>query len=292
MTLNVFWFFRGKENMGITGEIAPLDYEKFKTFLETACGIVLGDGKQYLITSRLTRLLRDENIPSVPELLLAIQRNQPRHLRDLVIDAMTTNETSWFRDRSPFEALIKDVFPMWASSGKRQCRIWSSACSSGQEPYTISIALTEYLSSSENCTLTSADIVATDISASMLVEAKKAEYDEAVLGRGLSLERKKLFFRPSGDRWLVNDEIKRRVSFKEQNLLSPYNGLGKFDAIFCRNVLIYFAAERKADILNRMAQILNPGGLLFLGASETVTGYSDAFEMIRSASGVYYRLKS
>jgi len=271
--------------------ISPAEYDQFKLFLEQACGIVLGEGKQYLITSRLTRLLRDEEMASIAELLTAIQRNTPRHLRDAVIDAMTTNETSWFRDRSPFECLEKTVFPEMERDGKRQCRVWSSACSSGQEPYTISITASEYVKSVTSSRLNSTQIVATDISASMLVEAKHAEYDESIIGRGLSSERKLQFFKASGDRWQVVDDIKRRVSFREQNLLASYDSLGKFDIIFCRNVLIYFAPERKSDILNRMAKSLNPKGYLFLGASETITGYSDAFEMVRSPQGVFYRLK-
>lgn len=278
--------------MDTAGNISPQDYDRFKLFLEQACGILLGEGKQYLITSRLTKLLRDENIPSVSALLQAIEIRQPRHLRDAVIDAMTTNETSWFRDQSPFEILAKEVFPEMDSVGKRACRIWSSACSSGQEPYTISITLSEYLAKLPTSGLVNAQIVATDISMSMLATAKQAEYDEGVLGRGLTAERKQQFFKPIGERWRVADDIVRRVSFKEQNLLSPYSALGKFDIIFCRNVLIYFSAERKTDILNRMALALNPEGYLFLGASETINGYTDAFEMIRSPHGVFYRLKT
>jgi len=276
----------------MTSNISQQEYEQFRLFLEQACGIVLGEGKQYLITSRLTRLLRDENMTSIAELLAAIHRNMPRHLRDDVIDAMTTNETSWFRDRSPFECLEKTVFPEMDKEGKKQCRIWSSACSSGQEPYTISITASEYVKSVMTSSLGHSQIIATDISASMLVEAKHAEYDEAILGRGLSAMRKQQFFKASGDRWQVVDDIKRRVSFREQNLLASYDSLGKFDIIFCRNVLIYFAPERKSDILNRMAKSLNPRGYLFLGASETITGYSDAFEMVRSPQGVFYRLKA
>ncbi|RKZ81131.1 MAG: chemotaxis protein [Gammaproteobacteria bacterium] len=280
--------------MDMTDKISPTEYERFKHFLEQACGITLGDGKQYLIVSRLTRLLRDEKIASFTELLTAIERHNPRHLRDAVVDAMTTNETSWFRDSSPFEILIKDIFPEIDKQKKNQCRIWSSACSSGQEPYTISIALSEYLQSlpARTSSLLNSQIIATDISASMLEVAKKAEYDEAILGRGLSKERKQQFFRATGDCWTVTDEIKHRVSFSEQNLLLPYAALANFDIIFCRNVLIYFSVDRKTDILNRMAQSLNPGGYLFLGASETITGYSEAFEMVRSPPfGVFYRLR-
>lgn len=276
----------------MTPVISPSDYERFKLFLEQACGIILGNGKEYLIASRLTKLLRDEKIASVTELLAAIERGHPRQLRDDVIDAMTTNETSWFRDRSPFEALQQVVFPEMVRDRKRQCRIWSSACSSGQEPYTISIALSEYLKTAPASGLATAQIMATDISNTMLNQAKQAEYEEGILGRGLSPERKRLFFRQVGERWTVSDEVKRRVSFREQNLLLNYGPLGKFDIIFCRNVLIYFSAERKTDILNRMALALNPDGYLFLGASETITGYTDVFEMVRSPHGVFYRLKA
>ncbi|MDT8372042.1 MAG: protein-glutamate O-methyltransferase CheR [Gammaproteobacteria bacterium] len=276
----------------MTPVISPSDYERFRLFLEQACGIILGNGKEYLIASRLTKLLRHEKIASIAELLTAIERGHPRQLRDDVIDAMTTNETSWFRDRSPFEALQQVVFPEMDRDGKRQCRIWSSACSSGQEPYTISIALSEYLKTAPASGLATAQIMATDISNTMLNQAKQAEYEEGILGRGLSPERKQLFFRQVGERWTVSDEVKRRVSFKEQNLLLNYGSLGKFDIIFCRNVLIYFSAERKTDILNRMALALNPDGYLFLGASETITGYTDVFEMVRSSHGVFYRLKA
>lgn len=278
--------------MNIVGNISSDDYERFKLFLEQACGILLGEGKQYLITSRLTKLLRNENIPSVSALLQAIEMRQPRHLRDAVIDAMTTNETSWFRDQSPFEILAKELFPVLDKAGQTQCRIWSSACSSGQEPYTISIALSEYMAKVSNSNLINTQIMATDISMSMLATAKQAEYDEAILGRGLTVERKQQFFKPIGERWRVAEDIIRRVTFNEQNLLASYVTLGKFDIIFCRNVLIYFSAERKTDILNRMALSLNPGGYLFLGASETINGYTDAFEMIRSPHGVFYRLKT
>ena len=272
--------------------ISQLDYEHFKTFLEDACGILLGEGKEYLIVSRLTKLLRQENIVNVTELLAILKRGHPRHIRSAVIDAMTTNETSWFRDRTPFDALAKSVFPEMDKNNVSNVRIWSSACSSGQEPYTISISIDEYLRSSPSSGIKNSQIVATDISASMLAEAKMAEYDTAILGRGLSDDRKRLFFKANGDRWQVADAVKRRVSFFEQNLLMDYGRLGKFDIIFCRNVLIYFSAERKKDILQRMAKSLNRRGYLFLGASETITGYSDVFEMVRSPQGVYYRLKS
>ncbi len=270
-------------------DISQTDYEKFRLFLEQACGILLGDGKQYLIISRLTKLLRDENIASVSELLTAIQHGSPRHLRNAVIDAMTTNETSWFRDASPFFIVEKYLFAELDHTLKGPCRIWSAACSSGQEPYTVSMLLSEYLRKNPASKLATTQIVATDISNKMLVAARRGIYEANTLERGLSPARKQQFFKAVGEQWEISNELKQRVQFREQNLLQSYGVLGKFDVIFCRNVLIYFSAQRKVDILTRMAQSLNPGGYLFVGGSETISGYSDAFDMQRFPEGVVYR---
>ncbi len=274
-----------------TQEITDIDYQRFRRFLEDACGILLGDGKQYLIVSRLTRLLRDEKMTSLSELIAAVERGQPHHLRDAVIDAMTTNETSWFRDVQPFETLGQVIFPELDKLRGSSLRIWSAACSSGQEPYTISMMLSEYCRKYPTNRIASSQIVATDISSTMLVQAKKAEYEDVAVGRGLSDQRRQQFFTKQGDRWRVMDDVRQRVSFRPQNLLQSFGTLGKFDIIFCRNVLIYFSADRKKDILQRMAQSLNKGGYLFLGASETISGYTDAFDLVRTPHSTVYRKK-
>jgi chemotaxis protein methyltransferase CheR len=274
-----------------TPQISDFDYHRFRRFLEEACGILLGDGKQYLIVSRLTRLMREENIASLSALVAAIEKGQPRHLRDAVIDAMTTNETSWFRDVQPFETLGQIILPEMHKLRAMPLRIWSAACSSGQEPYTISMILSEFSRKNPGTALAASQIMATDISSSVLEQAKTAEYEDVALGRGLSDARRQQFFTKKSDRWQVADEIRKRVTFREQNLLQGFSALGKFDIIFCRNVLIYFSSERKQDILKRMAQSLNRGGYLFLGASETISGYSDAFESVRTAHSTVYRRK-
>lgn len=270
-------------------DISSFDYQRFRQFLEASCGILLGEGKQYLVVSRLTRLMREEKIGSLSELMLALEKGQPRHLRDAVIDAMTTNETSWFRDGQPFDILGQVLLPELEQRVQGPLRIWSSACSSGQEPYTISMILSEYLRKNPGSRLAGSQIIATDISTSVLEQAKKAEYEEVTLGRGLSENRRRQFFSKVGDRWRLVDEVRNRVSFREQNLLKGFSTLGRFDVIFCRNVLIYFSSERKQDILQRMALLLNKGGYLFLGASETISGYSDAFKLVRTPYGTVYR---
>jgi len=272
----------------MTASFSPDEYKNFQVFLEKACGIVLGANKHYLVSSRLNRLMTESNIPTLQGLVDALNKSINSALRTKVIEAMTTNETLWFRDTYPFQVLSQTIFEDYKQQNKKSIRIWSAACSSGQEPYSISMTVDEYLKKAPGFKV---DVIATDISQEILNAAKTAKYDALALARGLSEERKRQYFSPVGDQWQVNANIRSRVSFREVNLLQSYTALGKFDAIFCRNVLIYFSAESKKDILNRMADALNPRGFLMLGASESITQYSDRFEMVRASTGVVYRLK-
>lgn len=275
-----------------TAAITPSDYQAFRTFLEEACGILLGEGKQYLVSSRLNRLMHDEGIPTLGALVTRMSSIQGVGLRARVVDAMTTNETLWFRDTTPYDALTRLILPQLTQTPLgRPLRVWSAACSSGQEPYSISIAVHEYLLGKPGQLTWGVQIVGTDISSAMLKEANVGIYDSISLARGLSPERRQRFFTPVGDKWQVKPEIRARVSFKELNLKQSYTALGKFDMIFCRNVLIYFSADLKRDILNRMAQAINPGGYLVLGSSEAIASLSDAFEMVHNSGGVIYQLK-
>jgi len=267
----------------------PNEYKEFQVFLEKACGIVLGDNKHYLVSSRLNRLMEDSSIGSLHDLVQKLNQSTSSQLRPRVIEAMTTNETLWFRDTYPFEVLSKIIFEEYKKENKKNLRLWSAACSSGQEPYSISMIAEEYAAHNLGFRL---DITATDISQAILSEAKEAKYDALALARGLSEERKRRFFSDIGNQWQVNASVRSRVKFKEINLLQSYNSIGKLDIIFCRNVLIYFSAESKSDILNRMAKALNPRGFLILGASESITQYCDEFEMVRASTGVLYRLKA
>ncbi len=271
--------------------LSSAEYQKFCDFLQFRTGIMLGSAKQYLVSSRLNRLLKIHQLNSLPELISRVQLRGNSLLLQDVIDAMTTNETNWFRDSYPFEILLKQILPEVDS--KNRVRIWCAACSSGQEPFSIKMVL-------EEARLKVAgyqgkvDIVATDLSDRILKQAKKGEFDSLALVRGLSEQRKKRFFVQSDKvgTLRVTDAIRQGIQFSKVNLKDSYHALGKFDVVFCRNVLIYFSSELKRDILMRIGKTLKPGGYLFLGASESAAGFSDDFEMIRCNPGIVYRLKS
>ncbi|OJT00308.1 CheR family methyltransferase [Marinobacter nauticus] len=270
-------------------EITPQEYEAFKTFLQDACGILLGDNKQYLVKSRLRRILEENNLNSLGELLDRLKRVGRSGLRELVIDAMTTNETLWFRDNHPFRILQDKLLPEFAERNSLQpLRIWSAACSTGQEPYSVGMVVDEFRRNRPG-KLRDVKIIATDISKSVLEVARRGEYEMIAIGRGLSPERQQQFFSPSANGgWQIKPQIKAMVEFKELNLLERYM-LGKFDIIMCRNVLIYFSADLKKDILTRLHGALNPGGYLILGASESLNGLPDLYEMVQCHPGIIYR---
>lgn len=268
------------------------EYDQFRTFLEQQCGIVLGDNKLYLVKSRLAPLMARFGVDTLSALVAKTLSPHERQLRAAVVDAMTTNETLWFRDTYPFELLKSKIYPELRDT-RRGLKIWSAASSSGQEPYSIAMATQEYQSQNPGLLKMGVQIVGTDISNTMLDMCKNAEYDSLALARGLSVERRQKFFQDSGKGMArVVDPIKKMVNFRHLNLLDSYSLMGKFDVIFCRNVLIYFSPEVKAKIISQFAQALNPRGYLFLGASESMAGLSDEFEMIRCNPGIIYRKKT
>lgn len=272
--------------------ISNEQYNDFCNFLEQQSGIVLGTSKQYLIVSRLSPLVSQFNLSSISELIEKAMNVANRQVRLEVIDAMTTNETLWFRDGYPYEMLKETILPELAKTHTMTpIKIWSAASSSGQEPY--SIAMTCFETNIPRLkTPAGVQIVGTDISPTMLSLCKQGMYDYIALNRGLSAERKKLFFTKVSEQCMsVNEEIKRLVNFKLFNLLDHYGSMGKFDVIFCRNVLIYFSPQVKSKIINQLAQSLNPNGYLFLGASESVSGLTDRFDMERNEHGIVFRLK-
>ena len=264
-------------------------YHNFKTFLEQQCGIVLGNNKQYLVKSRLAPLMTKFNVKSLDELVTRTLSPAERQLRAAVIDAMTTNETLWFRDDYPFKLLKNTLLPSF-SDKSTPVKIWSAASSSGQEPYSIAMSILEYQQSIKFSSPFKGEIIGTDISPTMLEHCKYAHYDSLAIARGLSEERKSRFFEP-GERGMlkVKDEVKSMVSFRPLNLLNSYSLMGRFDIVFCRNVLIYFSPEVKAKIISQIHGVLNPGGYLMLGASESLSGLNKDFTMVRCNPGIVYQ---
>jgi len=269
--------------------ISSQEYQQFKEKLEQYSGILLGDNKEYLISSRLRRLLETENLASIADLVGAMERNQ--RLKESVVDAMTTNETLWFRDDHPFRIFKEKLLPELAKT-RRPIRIWCAACSTGQEPYSLSIAIEEFKRANPGALATDVKIVATDISPSVIQTAREGVYPQMALKRGMSDQNLKQYFQQkSDDQWQIKPEIKSRVEFRLLNLQSSFSLLGKFDLVFCRNVLIYFSAEFKQDILQRIHGTLNKDGHLFVGASEAVNNLGDYYQMRQFSPGIAYQAK-
>lgn len=267
------------------------EFESFRLFLQDACGIHLAENKQYLVTTRIRKILQDNQLASLGALVDQLRGSRHSKLREQVVDAMTTNETFWFRDIHPYDYLQSTLLAeIQQKPDSGPIRIWSAACSSGQEPYSISMVVEECRRQSRLSSARPVEIVATDLSASMLKQAQAAEYDKMSVLRGLSPERRDAFFDPMSDEtWRVKQFIRSRVQFKSLNLLDSYGGLGRFDIIFCRNVLIYFTGELKQNILKRLHAALKPGGILVLGSSEGLAGAAELFEMVHCKPGIMYR---
>ena len=269
------------------------EFDQFRRFLEDACGISLAENKQYLVTNRMRKLLEDNNLQSFGDLVQKLKSGASRHLKDLVIDAMTTNETFWFRDAYPYDHLRDVHFPqMMGVANKMQgnLRIWCAACSTGQEPFSISMMAEEFKLKNMGALPRQIQIVATDLSATVLEQARKGEYDHLAVGRGLTQDRlDKYFDKAPNQIWRIKSSVRERIEFKPLNLVDSYAGLGKFDIIFCRNVLIYFNADLKRQILQKMHACLKPQGILYLGSSEGLAGAADLFDMVRCDPGIYYR---
>jgi chemotaxis protein methyltransferase CheR len=264
------------------------DYAQFRQYLEKACGIMLGDNKNYLIDSRLRKLLKDRDIASLVDLVREMERPGSSRLRQEVIDAMTTNETLWFRDKHPFTYLQDTLLPELAKN-PGEISVWCAACSSGQEPYSISICIEELRRKNINVSNKRIRVLATDISARILDQAKKGVYEPLSLKRGMSDARLNQHFMPAKDgSWMLKPEIKNRIEFRPINLKDNFINVGKFDIVFCRNVLIYFSSELQHQIITNIHRVLKPGGHLFLGGSETPKGLNDLFEIKYYTPGVVY----
>lgn len=240
-------------------------------FLRRQSGLVMEPSKKYLVESRVMPIVRREKLSSLDELVLILQKGQSPKLAKDVVEAMTINETYFFRDKSPFDQFRSVMLPAMiaARQSERRLRIWSAAASTGQEAYSLAMILEEHAARMPGWKI---DIVGTDLSDQVVEKAKKGIYSQFEVQRGLPTPMLLRHFNQIGDSWQISEAMRSKVQFRQMNLLADYSSLGRFDIIFCRNVLIYFDAARKMDILGRMTRILASDGFLTLGASESLIG--------------------
>lgn len=266
--------------------MSPEDFAFFRKFLHEKSGLDLSDKKTYLVVSRLTPVAKKWNLNTITDMTKALKMNPDPKLVLEVVDAMTTNETLFFRDDRPFKYFKASALPelMKARENKKNVRIWSTACSTGQEPYSIAMTLTDSIPKIDEWKF---DILATDISDTALKQAASGEFNQFEIQRGLPIQMVMKHFRQEGPVWKVQDKIKNMVKFQHFNLLDRMEPLGTFDIIFCRNVLIYFDETTKKKILQNLAARLVPDGMLFLGGSETVIGLCPALRSNPACAGLH-----
>jgi chemotaxis protein methyltransferase CheR len=266
--------------------VTPLDYDFIRKCLKERSGLVLAGDKQYLVESRLLPVAHRAGIASLGELVVALKDGGGDGLMTTVVEAMTTNETFFFRDKTPFDSFRKVVLPalLTARRTMRTVRIWCAAASTGQEPYSLAMVLKEMEPTLAGWRI---ELLATDLSNDVLEKARQGLYSQFEVQRGLPIQMLIKYFTQIGDVWQIAPEIRAMVKFQQLNLLSDLTRLGTFDLIFCRNVLIYFDQETKVALLNRLGQMIAPDGYLVLGAAETVVGLTDSFKVTAELRSLY-----
>jgi chemotaxis protein methyltransferase CheR len=265
--------------------VTPLDFEYLRKFLKDQSGLDLALDKQYLVESRLTPLARKAGLSGISDLVQKMKSGAGALSVD-VVEAMTTNETFFFRDKTPFEHLRDTVIPalVQARAARRSLRIWCAAGSTGQEPYSIAMCLREYGAALAGWRT---EIIATDLSNGVLEKSRAGLYSQFEVQRGLPIQLLIKYFKQVGELWQINADIRAMVQHRQLNLLQDFSHLGTFDVVFCRNVLIYFDQETKVRIFTRLAKRMESDGFLALGAAETVVGLTDVFKPHPDKRGLY-----
>jgi chemotaxis protein methyltransferase CheR len=266
--------------------VTPLDYDYLRKLLKERSGLTLTADKQYLVESRLLPVARKAGVKNLSELVLKLRGKRAELLTIEVVEAMTTNESFFFRDKIPFDHFRDTIMPtlIAARAMQRRIRIWCAAGSTGQEPYSLAICLKEMAKKIAGWRI---EILATDLSTEVLERAKTGIYSQFEVQRGLPIQMLVKYFTQVGESWQVASEIRAMVQFRPFNLLNDCVHLGMFDLIFCRNVLIYFDQETKIRVLERIARVTEPDGYLVLGAAETVVGLTEKFRPVPDKRGLY-----
>ncbi len=265
--------------------MTPLDYEYLRKILKERSGLDLAADKQYLVESRLVPLARKAGLPGIGDLVQKMKGGAEALIGD-VVEAMTTNETFFFRDKVPFDHLRETMIPamLQARAARRSLRIWCAAGSTGQEPYSIAMCLKEYGAALAGWRT---EIIATDLSNEVLEKSRAGLYSQFEVQRGLPIQLLVKYFKQVGELWQINADIRAMVQHRQLNLLQDFAHLGTFDVIFCRNVLIYFDQDTKVGVFTRLAKQMEADGYLALGAAETVVGLTDVFKPYPEKRGLY-----
>lgn len=264
----------------------PAEYDYLRQFLKSRSGLVLSNEKQYLIESRLLPVARKAGLQSIAALVAKLKEPRETVLAEAVVEAMTTNESFFYRDKTPFEHFTQMMMPemLKARAASKKIRIWCAAASTGQEPYTLAMCLKEMERQLVGWRI---EILGTDISNEVLDRAKAGTYTQFEVQRGLPIQLLLKYFTQQGESWTISPELRSMVQWRKFNLLDSFASFGQFDIVFCRNVLIYFDQPTKVDILGRISKVMAPDGYLVLGAAETVVGLTDAFKPAPDRRGLY-----
>ena len=273
--------------------LQPEEQKSLAQYVYSLCAITLDESKGYLIESRLAGLVEESGCGSYRGLLERAKSDRSQALERRIVDAITTNETSFFRDTAPFDLLRHKIVPELidrrARTGASRIRIWSAACSTGQELYSIAILLKELLGDPDRYGIR---LLGTDISDDAVARASRGLFSPVEISRGLSEAQRTRYFVPADGGWQIRDEIRAMASFKKLNLMADFSALGRFDVIFCRNVAIYFTERDRISLFGRMERALEPDGCLVIGAMESLNGICPQFESKRHLRSVFHQLRT
>ena len=277
-------------------KIKPEEIKVLSNYIYNVSGISIDASKAYLLETRFGKLLEEEGCTSYSDFYHKAKADSRKILEKKIIDAITTNETLFFRDTSPFDLLRHKILPeiidartgSGARPGDGGLKIWRSACSTGQEIYSIAIVIKELLGNGGRYPVS---LMGSDLSDAAIAQASAGVYNKFEIERGLPREKLQRYFAPAGGSWKIRDEIRAMATFRRINLMQPFVGLGKFDIIFCRNVAIYFTLADRKKLFNKLADVLEPDGYLLVGATESLTGVCPRFVPKRHLRSVYYQLQ-
>jgi len=269
------------------------EFSELSAFIEQKCGINLPETKSYLIETRLNPLMAENGCTTLREFFAKVKDDFTGKLLTTMLDAITTNETFWFRDTSTWQwfenKALPDMQQLLAKNERSRIRIWSCACSTGQEPYTMAMLIDSFCRKNASISPSQFEIIGTDLSSKVLLLARLGRYDAWNIGRGLPPEYRDRYFTQTGQVWAVQPQIKQMVQFKSQNLMGSLGLSGTFDIVFVRNVLIYFTDEIKKQVLQKVSSHLTPQSYLVLGGSESLIKFNEMFNATATASNSVYR---